>query len=150
MSQPPTQRMPSDQFPGPEDLPRLAQALRGADTRIPAALDDAVEAMVLPPRTHLRWAAPVAAMVLLGLTVWTIVQVIRVQDAPLPHLARWDVNADGQVDVLDAMTLSRRLDGGWSDVAGDLNADGHVDHADLIALHTRIVAMPTISTSTEG
>ena len=64
------------------------------------------------------------------------------RDLPAGVVAFRDLNHDGQVDILDAFTLARRLQAGRVDDRHlDLNGDGRVDAADVASLAARAVKL---------
>ena len=102
--------------------------------------------VLLRPRTGaLRWlpwlSAAAAAVVLL----LAIPQYFKHQ-APgavgSSAFARWDLNQDGRVDILDAFALARQLkQGGASSLQLDVNGDGVVDDRDVTAIAARAVKL---------
>jgi hypothetical protein len=55
---------------------------------------------------------------------------------------REDVNHDGKVDILDAFTLAKKLQGRpFSDPGLDINRDGVVDHRDVEVIAARAVSL---------
>ena len=46
-------------------------------------------------------------------------------------ISRKDINKDGQVDILDAFTLARRIQTGAIEENWDINGDGQVNQADV-------------------
>ena len=87
------------------------------------------------------WLAAAAAIVLLV----AIPQVFkRPAPAPAPAsaFARWDLNHDGHVDILDAFALARQLkQGGTRNLQLDVNEDGVVDERDVAAIAARAVKL---------
>ena len=49
-----------------------------------------------------------------------------------------DVNGDGSLDIMDAVSLMKALSGGKPDAGADINGDGSTDIMDLIALMRKI------------
>jgi hypothetical protein len=67
----------------------------------------------------------------------------RRQVASVQQQLAGDVNRDGRVDVLDALILAHRLQGGQSPPAqADVNRDGKVDSHDVEAIALAAVHMP--------
>ena len=64
----------------------------------------------------------------------------------LPHgtatktFAAEDINHDGEVNILDAYALARKVESG-TPVNADFNQDGHVDKADAEAIATDVVKL---------
>jgi hypothetical protein len=132
----------------PEQLdlpPALADALRSAYSHhpdVPTEIDTAVltasrerfgrrRRMKLMARWGTGLAAGLAAMIVI------IVNVSRPGPAPTPTaiLARGDVNADGQVNMVDALALAKRVAANTaSDQAWDVNRDGNIDTRDVDAI----------------
>src|SRR5688572_14012571 len=150
MSQPP------EQFD--LDLPAgLTEALRGAyvhHTQVPPGVDHAILAAArerFGRRRRLkllaRWGAAVssaAAAVLL--IVWVASQrgstVPDQLATPIPgaKTLKGDIDASGRLDIVDAMTLARRLRAGdATSPAWDVNADAKVDQGDVDALAAAVV-----------
>lgn len=132
------------------DLPKpFAEALRSAyghRTEIPLRLDDAVLDAGRAKfdsrrriRLIVRWgtglAAGLAAVIVLAVT-------LHRPAAPAKAVVKGDVNADGQVNMVDALALAKRIDAktkvepGW-----DMNGDGRVDSADVQAVATAAVSL---------
>ena len=51
--------------------------------------------------------------------------------SPATMISRKDINKDGQVDILDAFTLARRIQAGAIEENWDINGDGQVNQADV-------------------
>jgi len=138
-----------------EAPPRLVSALKRlppAPVFIPPTADEAVlraarKHLEGPRRSRLEWfrfvpwVAAAAAIVLLAL----LPQFFK-RPAPGPAggsaFARWDLNHDGQVDILDAFALARQLKrGGTSNLQWDVNGDGVVDERDVAAIAARAVRL---------
>lgn len=131
----------------PARLSEDLKALYAPPQVIPRRVDDAI---LTPAREHLaglsrsrrivhfpRWlaaAAVVALAAVLG-SQWF-------SNRRPPEVAREDINRDGQVDVLDAFALARRLQqGAVTDRLFDINSDGVVDQRDIDAIATRAVKL---------
>ena len=92
-------------------------------------------------RTPVPWfrLLAAAAVVVLGLGVGLL---INRQINPPAVIAREDVDRNGQVDILDAFALARKLQqGGAAGVALDLNGDGVVDQRDIDWVAARAVKL---------
>ena len=86
-------------------------------------------------RRFAPFTAAVATIVAAGVLVWLTVH-------PRPALRPEDLNADGQVDMLDAFALARELQQGSTPRPQlDLNGDGVVDDRDVQALANRAVSL---------
>ena len=141
------------------DLTAIAAELRGAAI-VPPAIPEEIDQRILwnarkraaqirradrrGYRTILRPAWAAAAAVLLALAG---VEVCR-RDMVLPRslttaqLAKGDIDADGRVDIVDALQLARAVEArGAVDPAWDVNADGVVDERDAEAVAMRAVAI---------
>ena len=135
--------MPQDpaQFDGLPD--RLAEDLRqlyGAEIRPSPALDQAI---LNRARAHLagrkrtlllrRVAGAAAAVILITAAVVPTIQ--RTRHPARPTVVRQvnDVNADGAVDIRDALALQRSIDTGRAS-AHDVNGDGVTDKRDVDAI----------------
>ena len=56
--------------------------------------------------------------------------------------ARWDLDRDGRVDILDAFAVARQLkQGGTRNLQLDVNGDGVVDERDVAAIAARAVKL---------
>jgi hypothetical protein len=143
MPQDPTQ---FDDFPAPlaADLGRLYRA----DVTVSPAVDQAI---LNRARAHvagrkrtllLRRVAGAAAAVVL-ITAAVIPTIRQVNPAARPTAVRPvnDINADGAVDIRDALALQRSLDAGRAAAGGDINADGVVDKRDVDALAMQAVRL---------
>jgi hypothetical protein len=87
------------------------------------------------------WVAAAAAIVLLTALPRFFTQPVTgpARDA---ILARWDLDHDGRVDILDAFALARELrQGGTRNVQWDVNGDGVVDERDVAAIAARAVKL---------
>ncbi len=87
------------------------------------------------------WVTAAAAIVLLA----SIPRFFK-QPAPGPArdavLARWDLDQDGRLDILDAFALARELkQGGTRNMQWDVNGDGVVDERDVAAITARAVQL---------
>ena len=90
------------------------------------------------------WAAAAVALLCLGL-VWYQAS-IEEPDVPKPMppaiALREDINRDGQVDIVDAMLLARKLDVDEAIAPDfDFNEDGQVDTGDVETLAQQVVAL---------
>lgn len=139
---------PDDQ--GLEAPERLISALQKPRRGIfvPRTVDEAIlraaRAQLTPPAPRalkwLRfapWAAGAAAL-LAGLVL--LVQTPRRN--PTEAIAREDLNRDGRVDILDAFTLAKTLEGSApAPPTPDLNGDGRVDQGDVAYLAAEAVKL---------
>jgi hypothetical protein len=128
----------NDQFDLP---PRMVGALRDGfahRAQIPASVDAAIldAARVRFDRRRrlrmrIRWAGGLAA----GLAA-VIVLAISLQRPPAAKaVAKGDVNADGQLNIVDALALAKRLAARDKiDSASDVNGDGAIDQKDVDAI----------------
>jgi hypothetical protein len=66
---------------------------------------------------------------------------MRAAPAPSAESVQGDLNADGQVNILDAWRLSRAIDSGAGQGQGDFDADGEVSPDDLDRLMQQIVSV---------
>jgi hypothetical protein len=142
-------------FPGKDEHPDLTAALQRESQRtpVPKALDRRVADLAMPaatPRhgwrvTGLRVAA--AAVVALGLGILALLALPQAEtrqrlSIPMsPASAMRDVNGDGEIDVLDALTLARQIER-RDPGAVDSNGDGAADTGDVDHLMTMIVRLP--------
>lgn len=138
------------------ELKVLAVELRGAQgtpIQIPDEVDRrvswnarkrAAEIRRLDRRISPRygWAAAAAVLLALGgLGLWQR-GILAPVSAPSVRIAQGDIDADGRVDMVDALTLARVVErGGSLDPAWDVNGDGHVDGSDAAAVARRAVAI---------
>lgn len=89
-------------------------------------------------RMVMRWSAAAAAGLAIGVSVWawrwnapgTGASRLGANER-LSVAMRGDLNADGVINMLDALLLARAVEGGSTDLALDLNADRIVDRADV-------------------
>jgi hypothetical protein len=137
---------PPDEFDLP---PRLADALRAAYTHradVPPRVDDAVLSVAREKfaRRHLlrlmaRWGTGLAA----GLAaVITLAVVLHRPAAPARSLAKGDVDADGRVNMVDALALARHVAAGDTlDPKWDVNGDGVIDQKDVDAIASAAVSL---------
>ena len=92
-------------------------------------------AALLGGRRFAPLTAAVATIVAAGVLVWLTVH-------PRAAARPEDLNADGQVDMLDAFALARELQQGSTPRPQlDLNGDGVVDERDVQALASRAVRL---------
>jgi hypothetical protein len=126
-----------------EAPPRLVSALRDlGKTRVfvPPQVDAAI---LREARKHLSqtasrrfawnrwqpWTAVAASLVLLA---WLTQALFR--PGGKDSFAREDINRDGRVDILDALTLARRVESSSPPPDLDLNGDGVVNRKDADAI----------------
>ena len=87
------------------------------------------------------WVTAAAAIVLLAAIPRFIKQRAH-EPAPAAALARWDLDQDGRLDILDAFALARELkQGGTRNVQWDVDGDGQVDERDVAAIAARAVKL---------
>jgi hypothetical protein len=140
--------MPLD--PNEPDFPRpLTDALRTAYTHrpeIPSRIDTAILSAARAKSDHrrrlrllVRWGGGIAA----GLAAAIVLAVTLHRPAtPSKPIARGDVNSDGQVNMIDALALAKRLAAGDKlDPTSDVNRDGQITQADVDALATAAVSL---------
>lgn len=113
------------------ELTRLAGTPTGLD-RFHAASAAAARLVRARQRRHLRWASAAAASLMLG-------AFIAMQPYPSPrssfaHALPGDLNADGSVDMLDALHLAHSVGEGRTDPSWDFNHDSRVDRLDADAI----------------
>lgn len=83
------------------------------------------------------WSGTFAAL-LLGLFIW------RCGLPPSGERVAQDVDGDGKVDIVDALVLAQRVQGGRSqNPIFDFNGDGQVDAGDVRQIVARAVALNT-------
>jgi len=91
-------------------------------------------------RTTLIRLSTAAAAALLAFSVWLIWPVpTATQPKPLAITTPEDLNRDGLIDMLDALTLARYVD--TSQPGPDLNADGLLTRADVDTLALSAVSL---------
>jgi hypothetical protein len=137
-----------DQDEGLEAPPRLVSALKGLPREpifIPRTVDESIlraaqRHLAGPRPVRLRWwrwmplAAAATALVLL-VSIPQFAKHKTPGAARNAAFARWDINRDGRVDILDAFALARQLkQGGTPNPQLDLNGDGRVDERDVAAI----------------
>lgn len=155
--------------PDPHLPPRLVEALKRHDGKMlpdTATLDQEIDAAAeLHFNTRRRgwWIGPrsavagLAAAAALGLVVWiqpwqsSDPQPMAAGPAPAdlattPLSIRGDINADGTVDIIDALVLARAVESDQPSEAialidADFNGDGVVDSLDADTLATGIVRL---------
>jgi hypothetical protein len=117
---------------------RLAQALREASQKkpifVPPTLDEAIlkqarahfEPKKKEPRPiWLRWLEPAFAVI--------VVCGIFLFFQPPKKFAREDLNRDGRVDILDALTLAKAIQANTGREEFDQNGDRKLNEADVLA-----------------
>ena len=126
-----------------EQIPAaVAEQLRGLASKtalfVPASMDEAVLARARDHFAEVRrrpnrfsrvwWTAAAACIALVAVAGLSLLERTRYEQA--------DVDRSGQVDILDAFALARRVQQG-SATGPDLNGDGVVNKADLDAIAAR-------------
>ncbi|HEY7118685.1 MAG TPA: dockerin type I domain-containing protein [Tepidisphaeraceae bacterium] len=141
--------MPNEQEEQLDLPPALVDALRAAYGRrpeIPSGVDDAILSAARDQfarrrrmRMAIRWGAAAAT----GLAaVLALVVFLHRPLHPSRPIARGDINADGQLNMVDALALARRLaahdrlDSKW-----DINGDGVIDQKDVDAIANASVSL---------
>ena len=127
----------------PSLLARDLAELYRRDITVPREIDDAVlwaarGRFARERRMYmlLRWGggvAAAAAIILLGLGLWRAGSTSQAPVAIVRFEPRdpQDINLDGQVDILDAFLLAKRIQStATQDVVYDVNHDGQVDQED--------------------
>jgi hypothetical protein len=143
---------PDEALEAPPKLVAALQRLPHEAVFIPPTADQAIlraarEHLEGPQRSRpgwfrfMPWVAAAAAIVLL-----VALPQFSKRPAPAPARdsasARWDLNRDGRVDILDAFDLARQLkQGGAKNLQQDLSGDGVVDERDVAAIAARAVKL---------
>jgi hypothetical protein len=101
---------------------------------------------LLRPRTGalrwLPWLTVGAAAILLLMALPHFSKRAAPTSARDSAFARWDLNRDGRVDILDAFSLARQLkQGAVSDRQLDFDGDGAVDERDVSAIAAHAVKL---------
>lgn len=133
----------------PSENPRLAEALRAAYTHrtpIPPIRDQFIRASAQAHfarrrivRQMITWGASVAAG--LAAAIALIVLLNRPMQ-PTSTVARGDINADGQVNIVDALALARHLSNRDASIKSwDFNNDGIIDQKDVDAIAQSAVTL---------
>jgi hypothetical protein len=135
MSQDPAQ---FDDLPDPlvEDLRQLYRADVRPSTAVDQAILNCARAHVASRKRTLllrRVAGAAAAVILITAAVVPTIQRARHPDRPAVARNANDVNADGAVDIRDALALQRSIDAGRAG-AHDINGDGVIDKRDVDAI----------------
>jgi hypothetical protein len=135
----------------PDDLdlpPRLAEALRDAYAHRPTIPADRERLLLSSARTRfdqqarrrrlVRWTSGFAA----GLAAVLAVVVWLNRPTPARPTLAGDLNADGKLDIVDALVLARHVQANDpADKAWDTNRDGRVDQNDVDTLATAAVRL---------
>jgi hypothetical protein len=133
----------------PFDLPlKLHDALRAAYTHRAQILPSVDEAILAAAHSRFdrrrrlrllaRWGGGLAA----GLAAVIVLVISLNRPAPAKALAKGDVNADGQLNMVDALSLARHiaahdhLEKTW-----DVNGDGAIDQKDIDAIASAAVSL---------
>jgi hypothetical protein len=121
---------------------RLRHVASGTTVLVPASVDEAVLSRARQRFAEIRrrrartqrawWISAAAAVVVLGLLASSLITATRYERADIDH--------SGNVDILDAFALARRIQEG--DTAGfDFNNDGVVDRADVDTVAAQAVRL---------
>jgi hypothetical protein len=139
---------------GLEAPPRLVSALKQsarAPIFIPATIDEAILRSASVHLTGqgkhrfrwslgLRWGFAVAVLLLILALAPQLIR--KPGKTSTGGLLASDLNHDGQVDILDAFVLAKKLKSGFSAAAQeDINGDGVVDERDVTELAARAVSL---------
>ena len=90
----------------------------------------------------LPWVSVAAAAVVLLVAIPQFSKRPTLAPARDAAFARWDLDRDGRVDILDAFALARQLkQGGTGNLQLDVNGDGVVDERDVAAIAARAVKL---------
>lgn len=132
---------------GDPNLPdRLADdlaALYRAEVRVPTEVDRLVasgaRAHFARRRRWVRWAsagAAVAAAVVVSVLLLRPDEDRHIAQTAAATVTAGDANADGRVDIRDALSLARRIEGGSAQPTprADINRDNVIDHKDVDAI----------------
>jgi Dockerin type I domain len=142
---------PDNQEQEPAAPARLVEELRALHNQrliIPRGVDETILSQAWahlkeqPERRQLvrfpRWLAAAAVAMLAAGLVFLLTRHGGVR----PTLAREDIDRNGQVDILDAFALARKLQlGATSDSALDVNGDGIIDQRDIDWIAARAVKL---------
>jgi len=149
--------MPHAPAPTPPDAPdRLVAALRAAHAPS-RELPDGLAADILSDyrasrrsRLTMRWSIAGAGLAAAAALAFAFV-LYQPSNSPIPPAASRaktladaspeDLNADGRVDIADALALAQLADAGSPSLAHDLNADGRIDRADADLLALKVVRL---------
>jgi hypothetical protein len=134
-----------DDLPGPlaADLARLYRADVTASPAVDQAILNRARAHVAGRKRTLllrRVAGAAAAVILIAAAV---IPTLRIANPARPTAARHvnDINADGAVDIRDALALQKSIDAGRATAAGDINSDGVTDKRDVDAIAMQSVRL---------
>jgi hypothetical protein len=146
------------QQPDDESLqapPALVAALKQlppAKVPVPPALDETIfraakehledrrRVVSLPFVRRSPWLAIAASLMILGTALYLFNRPATVTPLVI-KFAREDINQDGQVDILDALALSLKLEEGRVSADKDLNGDGVIDAKDAEAIAQKSVQL---------
>jgi len=140
--------LPEQDSEAPEELVTALRDLSGNRLFVPPSVDEAV---LVQARRRLQavarrksrivtlapWMAAAASFVLVA---WLAQLLIRSWTAAPPIIAREDIDRNGHVDILDALTLARQIEMG-SALNLDINGDGIVDRRDIDAVAAKAVKL---------
>jgi hypothetical protein len=135
-----------DEFDLPQSLLDDLRWAYGRRQQIPSGVDEAVLSVARAKfdqrrrlRLIARWGTGLAA----GLAaVVALAVILHRPPAPTKTIAKGDVNADGQVNMVDVLALAKRVASGEKpEQSWDVNGDGKVDQSDVQALATAAVSL---------
>jgi hypothetical protein len=131
----------------PDDFPALSSGLKSlfaARMAPSAAAHEAVRAEIrrhfartsAPPRSRISWRTlpwAIAAVILISVLSWMIWPGYQPNNqTPLLAYQPGDVDRNGRIDILDAMSLAGILEGGGPNQSEfDVNGDGTLDQRDV-------------------
>jgi hypothetical protein len=122
---------------------KLAEALRNFQKERVFVSAEVDEKILAQAHQHLReqkrrivflprWAAMAASVALVG-------GLIYFSQTRNQNFAVKDINRDGDVDILDAFALARKIEAG--EKAADLNHDGEIDQRDIETITSDVVRL---------
>jgi len=131
------------------DLPEsLVDGLRDAYTHrvnIPGSRDQAILSAAgakFAQRRRLRLIARWGTGLAAGIAAMIVVAISLHHPAATHLVVKGDINADGQLNIVDALALARHLaDRDRLDKSWDINADGVIDQRDVDALAQAAVSL---------
>lgn len=137
----------------PSENSRLGEALRDGYTHrtpIPPIRDQFIRASAQAHfarrrmvRQMITWSASVAAGLAAAIA---LIVLLNRPTQPTSPIARGDINADGQVNIVDALALARHLSNrDPSNKSWDYNSDGAIDQKDVDAIAQSAVTLKPTS-----